>query len=141
MFHDIVVVSIDKHNMLDNVKRKKYTNKVWHFVKYSIFFFANLVTAAPEESLIPSAVLNKFISSNTIVRFLTEVTEHEGKEVAEFNKVTYTSGYQEAECEPEILLPLIVFLHNAMINRSDLRKEFAVQQAEMNNHRLIAFIF
>ena len=58
MFHDIVVVSIDKHIMLDTVQKKKYTNKIWHFVKYTVFFFANLVTAAPEESPIPPAVLN-----------------------------------------------------------------------------------
>ena len=58
MFYDIVVISIDKHIMLDKVQKKKFTNKIWHFVKYMIFFFANLVTAASEESSIPPAVLN-----------------------------------------------------------------------------------
>ena len=61
MFHDTMVFSIEKHITLDDVKRQKYTNKIWHFVKYSIFFFANLVTAAPDESQIPSAVLSKFM--------------------------------------------------------------------------------
>ena len=75
------------------------------------------------------------------MKFLTEVTEHEAKEVAKFNKVSFTRGEQEAECEPEILLPVLVFLYNAMWNRSDLRKEFVEKQAEMNKHRLIAFIF
>ena len=81
------------------------------------------------------------MSSNSIVRFLTEVTEHEAKEVAKFSKVQFTRGEEEAECEPEILLPVLVFLYNAMWNRSDLRKEFVEKQAEMNKHRLIAFIF
>ena len=92
MFHDIATQSIDKHLHLPPFEKSKYTNKIWHFVKYTVFFFANLVTAAPEGSPISPAVLNQFMSTNIIVNFLTEVTEHEAKEVANFSKVAVSRG-------------------------------------------------
>ena len=62
-------------------------------------------------------ILNNFISSNSIIKFLTEVAEQPAKEVANFDKIAVSRVEEEAECEPEIILPLLVFLYNAMINR------------------------
>merc|ERR1712117_881313 len=46
-----------------------------------------------------------------------------------------------AECEPDMLLPLLVFLYNSMANSGDLRKEFVETHARENKHRLVAFVF
>lgn len=46
----------------------------------------------------------------------------------------------KAECEPDMLLPLLVYLYNSMANSRDLRKEFVEIHSE-NKHRLVAFVF
>ena len=56
--------------------------------------------------------------------FLTEVTENEPEESGNLIQEKSKRAIAEAECEPEILLPLIVFLFNAMVNRKDLRAIF-----------------
>ena len=47
----------------------------------------------------------------------------------------------KAECEPDMLLPLLVFMYNAMANSRELRKEFVETHAGENKHRLVAFVF
>ena len=57
-----------------------YDNKLWFFVKNLIGFLANLVTAAPKESEIPAGVLMKFVSSNSLIEFVTKLSEPDEQE-------------------------------------------------------------
>jgi len=77
------------------------------------------VTSAQKESPIPQNVIGKLTSSNTIIDYITKLSEPEEQEESKEEVVELVAP--KAECEPDMLLPLLVFLYNAMANRKDLR--------------------
>ena len=62
------------------------------------------------------------MSTNIIVNFVTKLSIPEAEEESK-EEVAVQQG-QKAECEPDMLIPLLVFLYNAMVNQRDLRGEF-----------------
>ena len=123
----MAILFITKYKEDENALKEPYENRIWFFVKNLIGFLSNLVTAAPKDSPIPDCVLNEFLITNTLVEFCTELTVPEVEESKE-SEIAVTCE-PKAECEAAMLLPMLVFLYNAMVNRKELRAEFVQKQA------------